>query len=366
MSGESRHGYLPGLDGIRGFAIVGVLLAHGFPGLFDGGGEGVTVFFVLSGYLITTLLMEEAASPGGISLGSFYIRRAGRLWPAFAVVLAATAAYEIAEGAGVTAALLIVVIAASYASNLFLGFRDPQQPLGGLAIIGWTWTLSIEEQFYLAWPLLLRRLFRQSRPMLTIGLVAAGLAVASTCWYFLLILQGGHGLRASLGSDTRSGALLLGCALAAYTRSGHLIPRWTAWPALTALMAVFLFPPRLWPHVTVVAVLVVPVAAGLLVVTTGQSPVHSLRHVLDCRPLAYLGRISYGVYLWNSLLQWLFFAVGISPRGVMVLAWIPLTIGVSAGCARWVERPCRERSRRWAARGSAHAGSQPRVAAAIT
>lgn len=363
IGAASRLGYVPGLDGLRGLAISGVLLAHGFAGTFGAAGEGVTVFFVLSGYLITTLLMEEHASCGDIALRPFYIRRAGRLWPAFALVLLATTVFDVAIGSDPVAALLIVVIAASYASNLFLGALPSHTPGNVPIIIGWTWTLSIEEQFYLAWPLVLRRLLRKRRSLATIGTITGGLAVASTGWYLALMLQGGHGMRATLGTDTRAGALLLGCALAAYLRSGRRIPRWTAWPALVVLGLVYLFPTRSWPPMTTIDVLLVPIVAAILVATTAQKGRSPLDRILEWRALTYLGGISYGVYLWNSLLHRMFYSVGLSPRGLMVLVWIPLTIGVSAACAHWVERPCRGYSRRLAERRT---GPMPQRAALAT
>ncbi|MDQ1519575.1 MAG: hypothetical protein QOI55_648, partial [Actinomycetota bacterium] len=237
-----RFGYNPALDGIRAFAILAVLGFHyTFRRrlLMPGGYLGVDAFFVLSGFLITTLLLAEHSRKSRISLRAFYARRALRLLPLLAVVLVVAiivniVASPLSEGRPSRQA---ITAAAFYYANWF-HLRPAGSELGFLAA---TWSLSIEEQFYLVWPLLFIGMLRVGLRKGTLFAVTLAAAAASALWrlylvtnhptkksfvdfYVLLtgqlprrvqsIAEGSHGDRVYFGSDTRADMLLVGCALA--------------------------------------------------------------------------------------------------------------------------------------------------------
>src|SRR5437764_8189485 len=139
--------YRPALDGLRGVAIIGVFAHHARVPFLAGGFIGVDVFFVLSGFLITALLLQEAEETRRISLRAFYIRRALRLLPALAVLLGALLLVPRAFGMMRTDAALVSTVSALYASNWVRAFG-----VLDLEVVSHTWSLSIEEQFYLLWP----------------------------------------------------------------------------------------------------------------------------------------------------------------------------------------------------------------------
>src|SRR5215207_1604285 len=186
IAAVSRLGYRPELDGIRGVAILLVMLVH-MHNRPRGGFIGVDVFFTLSGFLITTLLLEEWHARGTISLRHFYARRSLRLFPAVVVLLVAYCAFALASGGPYLATRLAgVAYGATYTANWpqALGLGFPEQEIGFL------WTLAIEEQYYLLWPGLLLiavRLVRLSARSLFVAICC--LVVAVWAWRAVLATE---------------------------------------------------------------------------------------------------------------------------------------------------------------------------------
>lgn len=296
---------LDGLDGIRTIAILLVLTVHA--DLLHGGFVGVDLFFVLSGFLITSLLLDEVAQTGAVDLVGFWLRRAFRLVPAVAAFLATglvVAALTTPESLHRSAANALAVLAgvANYAFS---------HTGGGTTWDGHLWSLSVEAQFYLAWPLLLvggSRLF--SRRTLVVLLAAAILAVG--------VWRAAVGLDLVPGrsdwyhpTDTHVDGLLAGALLALGLDSGALHAdsrraRW-AWSSAavagwTGLAVVALASPRLvqepgWAYLgglTLVAAAGVAIV-GAVVLVPGSLPAR----LLATRPLAHVGRVSYAFYLWH-------------------------------------------------------------------
>lgn len=293
---------VPGLDGLRGVAICLVLVSHLQLGDFEfAGPAGVTLFFVLSGYLITLVLTGHERP----RLRSFYARRIRRLYPALIfAVLGATAlsAIEGLSGAGSRA-----LRALAYVSNYYAW--QPGDVMGNLSH---TWSLAVEEQFYLIWPLLML-LTRNFRVVLAGAVVALG-------WRIHMVYAEPNWLRIAFGSDTSAFALLTGGAIALmpHARGSRLGARLS----LGLLMAAALAPAT--PHsVAVLSFLVVPLAAVAIL-----SAAH-LR-ILENRVLGYLGTISYGLYLWHLPILYLG-----SPRILL----LPLALGMAALSWRVVEKP---------------------------
>src|SRR5258708_36994814 len=169
-------GYRPALDGVRGVAILLVMATHFGVGLPQGGRIGVTIFFALSGYLITGLLLAERLKTGRIDLKAFWIRRGRRLLPALFLLVAAFLLYHVVRGGlrqAIPAALLTTFYLAHYAASFHVN----------LGLLSHTWSLAVEEQFYLWWPLALIVLLA-SRPRFiawTVVIAAAAIAATKIC-----------------------------------------------------------------------------------------------------------------------------------------------------------------------------------------
>jgi peptidoglycan/LPS O-acetylase OafA/YrhL len=289
-----RPRYRPSLDGIRGVAILAVLIYH--CGLLSGGFLGVDVFFTLSGFLITSLLLAEYAATGRISLRHFYARRALRLLPALGGLLVSGGLVLVAAYPEFWRLICLYV-----AAVLFYVANWAKIAGWGLGIFGHTWSLAIEEQFYLIWPLAVWGLVSTVRRPRVVGLLLIAAAAGSLLWRITLAASGP---RIYLGLDTHADGLLLGAAVAFWAMRGDLVTARRAWIwhtagalAALALLGLFLtsrYDPSYRQGVTVLA-------AGVTAVLMldAPSPGSWLAPVLEARWLVGLGRISYGVYLWH-------------------------------------------------------------------
>jgi peptidoglycan/LPS O-acetylase OafA/YrhL len=353
-SGESAAafhlGYRPWLDGLRGVAILLVLAFH--LGLMPGGSLGVDVFFVLSGFLITTLLVEEWQGCGSISLKHFYLRRVLRLFPAFVTLLLLCffSSLLLNSAAEVAAQRREILVAGCYIANW------PQLHRTGMVLLGHTWSLSVEEQFYLLWPVLLYGMLRLrlSRRVM-VSLVCAGVVASASLRLVLYRLHGGTGpekaaniLRLYMGLDTRADALLVGCLIGLAAAWG-LLPRsprftyWAGWAAVLSTAALgYLAWNRCLDHSQYYHGLFTGVAlmTGSLLVRMLLVPHGAGAWLLQSRPLVGVGRISYGLYLYHiPILYWV---QGGSPR----LGWTErllaagLTMAAALVSSVVIERPC--------------------------
>ena len=298
-----RLPHLAALDGLRGVAVLTVMFFHAtlYRGPYPSGGFlGVDFFFVLSGFLITALLMQEWQGSGGVALGAFYARRALRLLPALfaliAVILLVPGVFYQSARPWRAAGL-----AALHTTNWVMAFG------GNVGFLDHTWSLTIEEQFYLLWPPLLVFLLsrRVGRPVI---LAVVTIGILAPTW---LRLELWHGLpsvkRLYYGLDTRFDALLIGC-LVALIASWDLVPRSRrarrAIQLVAALSAVIL--------AVCVATMeeessltyhglgtLAAVACACVVLNVLYCPTRLSRLLLENRPLVWVGRISYGLYLWH-------------------------------------------------------------------
>lgn len=306
----SRHSYLPALDGLRALAVAAVVLYHlGLP-RFRGGYLGVDLFFVLSGFLITGLLRTEWDRRGAIDFRRFYARRARRLLPALLVVLGALVGYVAADGALLDPAGLRADVLATlgYVANwrfvaagqsYFDQFADPS-PLRH------AWSLAIEEQYYLLWPLLLLALLRLTRGSRRVTLAATvGIAAASAVAMAVVFTPGGDPSRAYYGTDTRAFELLAGSALALFLagrRPGSWrVPDGAGLAALTVLVGGWLTVADDAEWMYRGGFLAATLLGVVVVAAVAREPgaLGPLGRALSVTPLRGLGRISYGVYLWH-------------------------------------------------------------------
>lgn len=292
---------VPALDGLRGVAILLVLGFHFRSSWLPGGAHGVTLFFVLSGFLITRILVQEVESTGTIGLASFYWRRATRLLPALLVVVAT---FLLLGGPWAHA-----WPALAYATNIV---ASGGELLGGMHH---TWSLAVEEHFYLTWPILIAAVPSHWRRR------AVGAAlVAAVGWRAAILVGGASWDRVFYGTDTVAFALLAGCYLAV---TEARFPRRIGGLAVIAMLLVAAATHMhsqqfLWSWFLVV---------GLAVLAVGGA---AENRVLESTPLRWLGRVSYSLYLWNSLM---FIWFG--------LTWFAVAASLVAAWATWhlVEQP---------------------------
>lgn len=336
-----RLGHRPALDGLRAFAVLMVMAHHGYVPLFRGGSIGVDVFFVLSGFLITSLLLEEWDKTGEISFRKFYLRRALRLLPALVILLLFVESYALILLRGprlwtMQKAILAVLF---YVSNWFSIVRPD-----GLGPLSHAWSLSIEEQFYLLWPpalfVLLRSRLRMPRIVAVIALLAVVAAV-----HRAFLWTGPESLwRIYNGLDTRIDELLAGCGLAAAFSAGWIdftplraFVRYSYVPSMAFILYLVArpLPPQImyrfgWPSVEL-----------CLVVTLHRLMAWDktrLHRLLEFPPLVWIGRLSYGLYLWHYPI---FEKVGgWKALGVLVIpVAFALTFAVATLSFYFIERP---------------------------
>ena len=301
--------YVPALDGIRALAVLAVMTYHFGGSWLPGGFIGVDVFFVLSGFLITTLLVE--ASPGRFSLARFWLRRGRRLFPALALMLMAVCVYALTtpvleqstiRGQGVATLF--------YVNNWWLlhtgvSYFDAYQSPSPLLH---TWSLSVEEQWYIVFPLLLTvvAILKHYR-LKVVGALCAVLAIGSVVWTALLARTSDPD-RLYLGTDTRAQQLLIGALLgvigvAMMRRHGDRIGRLRArdaavlgWAGLMGLGGMA----ALWREQSgMPAQLLLSSVFAALLIVGALSPVGGLSQLLSWEPLRRIGVISYGLYLWH-------------------------------------------------------------------
>ena len=337
-----RLGYRPALDGIRAIAILLVLALHGR--LLHGGFLGVDIFFVLSGFLITALLVQDWERTHANPLPRFYVRRARRLLPALAVAVAGVALIyaalpHVSRGLGFGVSFAAV---AGYAGNWVTAFARPN-PLG---LLSHTWSLAIEEQFYLVWPVLLVIALRRQCPQRLLGLLVLGLAAASALDRYLT-WRGGHPAWAYYRTDTHADGLLLGCAtllilFSAGAKSLRTLLQRTGFPLVgLAILVLAVYELRSDSAATLeYGITLVNVAAATLIAHVVLAPASNIARVLALRPLAWIGARSYGIYLYHFPLFLL-----VAPQTVhldkysFVAIATTITLVAAAVSYRFIERP---------------------------
>ena len=358
---------LHGLDGLRAIAVTTVILFHLAPGVLPGGYLGVDIFFVISGFLITTLLLRERASRGRVSFRAFWGRRARRLLPALALVVLASCTAAFLIGGDVLVSIGRQVLGAATFSYNWLAIANQSSYFDSTTpeLFRNLWSLAVEEQFYLIWPFVIVVLVLFKRIGWRIALIAL-LALGSIAAMVAFTLSGADPTRVYYGTDSHSFGLAIGALVAVIALNWS--PRRLEWRRSTA---------RVLPVVGTVAVagllalswylaedsdlvfrggLVLVAALTALAIAGSVVPGSILGRILDLAPLRVIGERSYGLYLWH----W--------PVFILVTAAVPaldpwliggialaITVVLAVLSYRFVEQPVRRRGFRAVVRSWAHA-----------
>jgi len=337
-----RVGLIPSLNGIRALAILIVIWGHAELPLLIKGSTGVTIFFFLSGYLITSLLRVEADRRGGVSIKDFYLRRVFRIFPPLYIVLGVAVVLSLTGVIAATLSVGGVVSSATFWSNYFIIAEGREGLPGAMNAL---WSLAVEEHYYLLFPLLYvaMRKWLPRRWHQVILLVAA--CVGIMVWRIYLVSTGASWDRLYLSTDTRADAILWGSVLAIACNPVYgevRVPRraWLLTPVLIASGAVFYLASRM------------PDALGMTVGYTVQSlalfgvfiplivaPQSIIGRVFNWKPVAYIGVISYSLYLVHRPVLEMTETYLTLPHWVEVVIAVAVCFGLAYLMKRFVEDP---------------------------
>jgi peptidoglycan/LPS O-acetylase OafA/YrhL len=345
--------YRPALDGVRGLAVSAVVLFHGGVATVPGGFLGVDTFFVLSGFLITSLLLAEYDREGRIRLLAFWGRRARRLLPALLVMLAVVTVAGRWLLAPDDERLLRgdALAALGYVANWRMIYRGAGYftQTAAPSVLQHTWSLGIEEQFYLVWPLAVAGVLGLSAGRRRVVIATCLAGIAASVGAAALLYRPDDVNRAYFGTDTRAQALLIGCALAVV--APKLTHRFVTAPLAVAgaLGTVWL-----WSHADGSAAWLyrggftaAALATGAVLVHAVTQPASVTARLLSRPPLVWLGKISYGVYLWHwPLFQYLSGERLGFAGGRLLALRCAATLAVAVASYWLVERPIRRQLRR--------------------
>jgi len=343
-SGQApSRGQIPSLDGIRAVAVSLVFFAHSGLENIVPGGFGVTIFFVLSGYLITTLMRMEYAQYRVVSYRAFYLRRGLRLMPP---LLVATIAAGLLSWAGIIygdfslQGLLSVLF---YLGNYFVIAHDFQGVPHGTGVV---WSLAVEEHYYLLYPPLAVLLLRLNRRLLVL-ITLVGLCFAVLLWRMFLFSQGASEAYLTMATDTRIDAILVGCLMAMLFNpwldpvlAPHRGRDWAIVVACLAVLAGTLLYRNEAFRLTLRYSLQSLAVAPLIYLAVARPQNFPFRW-LNARPMTYIGSVSYSIYLIHQLM------LGLIAKQWPTLGWFGVTMGALAltlmaaePMRRWVEQPC--------------------------
>lgn len=301
--------YMPALDGLRGVSILAVMFHHGY--LFwmgQGGFLGVDVFFVLSGFLITALLINEWEKTEDISFKNFYSRRFLRLFPALLALLLASLVrnWFIPPPGGFRVAVKSVLVVLFYSGNWITAVHP----------LGHTWSLAIEEQFYIIWPVLLFTMLKlglSKKQMVSAVVILIGFIAFHRAWMYLMnysSLPSTHHMRIYAGTDTRGDSLMVGC-LVGMLLMWRMLPagQWFAWATrfaaglgiiLTSVL--ILCVPTSWKYLYYGAFTLVALSVGAIIIWLNYVQAPALKKVLEFPILVWIGKLSYSLYLWHVMI----------------------------------------------------------------
>jgi peptidoglycan/LPS O-acetylase OafA/YrhL len=339
-----KLGHRASLDGLRGISILAVMAFHSGAQVIKGGHLGVDMFFVLSGFLITMLLLEEWRDTGAISLKHFYLRRALRLLPALVTVLITCGVFAGALWPSDPSTIVPrgILYTLFYSSNWYQAFNG----MGTLGPLSHTWSLSIEEQFYIIWPPLIAVLLRLKCKRSYIG----ALLFLSIIAVVLNRARLWHGeetfSRSYAGLDTHTDGILIGC-LVAFLAASSLLPTIrprASYPltvtALLILAAMGLGSSNHSAFLFFGGFTIFAVAVAVLIILLLTSAPTWLKPVFETPALVWVGRLSYGLYLWHiPIYAFLAARVRDYPIALRLVAEFGVTFSVASMSYYIIEKP---------------------------
>ncbi|WP_434612461.1 acyltransferase family protein [Arthrobacter sp. A5] len=355
---RSETGRINGLDGLRAIAVLAVLVYHLHAGLLPGGFLGVDVFFVVSGFLITSLLLREFSTTGRISMRQFWLRRARRLLPALMVVVMASTALGFLIGRDLLVGIGRQTLGAVTFSNNWLEIAAGSSYFAHTSpqLFANFWSLAVEEQFYILWPFGFLLLMRGVTRRRTRTGIAAGCAIASAALMAGLYVPGTDATRVYYGTDTHAFGLMIGIALAFAWSGGTGMnlsrPNWrqrrvfVGLGALALLIACMFVVDAASRFTYRGGIFLTCVCTAMLILTLleGTGPLQSM---MNHRAMTWMGQRSYGIYLWH----WpaLLISDALIPQAIGTAGWwfariiaLAFTLVVSALSFRYVEQPVRK------------------------
>ncbi|MGW8958886.1 acyltransferase family protein [Paenibacillus sp. NPDC055715] len=307
----SQRRYMPGLDGLRALAVIAVIVYHLNPDWLPGGLLGVGVFFTLSGYLITDILVSQWDTYHSFKIKDFWLRRARRLLPAMLTVVAVIVLCSLLfDPSRLTALRGDVPAALVYMSNWWFIFHQVSyfESFGPPSLLGHLWSLAVEEQFYILWPLLLALGLKYMPKRIVFAGWVISLALISALLMAVIYVPGTDPSRVYYGTDTRGFALLIGAVLALVWPSGKLKGQASAKARLLldGIGAVSLLLLCYWawasneydPSLYRGGLLGIALVTAIVVAVLAH-PVSHLGKLLGLKPLRWIGARSYGLYLWH-------------------------------------------------------------------
>ena len=356
--GSTSHGHIHGLDGLRALAIIGVLVFHLRALSLPGGYLGVDVFFVISGFLITTLLIRELRKNHRLNLKAFWTRRARRLIPALVTVVLVSVALALLAGNDLLVNIERQVVGALTFSNNWLEIAAGSSYFNATSpqLFVNFWSLAVEEQFYLLWPLVFTVVMATTRTGRQRVGILLGLAATSAVLMAVLFTPGQDATRVYYGTDTHAFGLMIGAALAlsAAGESANIFAwRWylrsRVLLAMAGVAGLIVLMTTLTPDSAFAyrGGIVLASVCTALIIGAFPGPKNFVQMFFDLRPLVWLGQRSYGVYMWHWPVILLLAAFGPAVSPDSVGSWIQrgaavvLSIALAAASYRWIENPIR-------------------------
>ncbi|MBD2760235.1 acyltransferase [Yimella sp. cx-573] len=347
--------YRPALDGLRGVAVAAVVIYHVSPSLLRGGWLGVDLFFVLSGFLITSLLLTEYNRWGRISLAGFWASRARRLLPSLTLMLLAVliASAFLAQPGRRSAIAGDVLSSFLYVANWRFLVGDEQyfSTIAMPSPVRHTWSLAIEEQYYILFPLLMTALLVVFRRRNQLAGALAVMAVASALWMAALHVPGVDPSRVYYGTDTRIFELLIGAAAGAVFGAHEFAERtrWRvdgiagrlAWPAMGLFVLAFVVVNENQSILFTGGLFVLCLLVVLPIVASASRTKSSFQRAFSWEPLRQLGLISYSLYLWHWPVIVFLGPERIPHPLLRAVVQIGLSVGLAYASYRFVEQPVR-------------------------
>jgi peptidoglycan/LPS O-acetylase OafA/YrhL len=343
--GISSAGQIPVLDGLRGLSIIAVIGFHGEWAGFSGGGRGVDLFYVISGYLIAWLLLKEKSKYGSVSLKLFYYRRMLRILPAFYVFLAgywimcqfifADFKKELGQS---------LVIAGTYSTNIMIGWFNYD------VLLAHTWSLSMEEQFYLIFPAVIAFTSRTKAII-----IACSVIICLPFWRFIIYMMSDSNIsvyRFAYSPDTRMDTIIIGCLIALImvdANANKAAKKWFSHASvfvagIIIIAGAIILSEQSKFFMSTIGYTLIAAGVSVILLFALSNPDHSVNRFIATKPLQIIGRLSYALYLWHpaslGIANKVAYHTDIHWQGIVqVVAYVGIAFTCAIASYFLVERP---------------------------